>query len=140
VEQIIPFEVDGVELQVKADFDSIEKELDSLKWEDDYYTTLYSVNHADLTEEEFNADISYMRSTIHFLREHATMLEKHVQSLRKKKNKRFWSNSGTTIETMSKVSCYFTDFTNAWRVYQLRLEVVDEFTCELVLRQRTETI
>ncbi len=63
----------------------------------------------------------------------------YIKEIRKKKNGKFWSNSGVTIQKMESVCHYFTDYTNAWSMYQLRLEVVNESKCELVLRRRTET-
>lgn len=63
----------------------------------------------------------------------------NIDSIRKKKNGGLWKNSGTDIFVSNHCTEYFTDFTNAWSAYVIRLHVIDEGTCELVLTQRTFT-
>lgn len=66
-------------------------------------------------------------------------LHADIHAIRKKKNGKFWRNSGTDVYIANHCTHYFTDFTNAWSAMVLRLDVLDEDTCTLSIRQRTYT-
>lgn len=102
------------------------------------YTEMWTVDEA-VTKEQFDGDIERAKTFIAELEAGKVELHAHVEKVRKKKNNKFWSNSGHDILQLTNISEYFTDFTNAWSVLVFRLEVLNETTCELVLRTRTYT-
>lgn len=67
------------------------------------------------------------------------LLIPHIEKIRKKKNGDFWKNSGTDVLLAENCSEYFTDFTNAWSVLMIRLDVETNDTCTLDVRHRTFT-
>ncbi|WP_283747782.1 hypothetical protein [Bacillus thuringiensis] len=135
--------INEVPLTVVVDFEGIKKSLELKKVEvqetEEQFMKLYEVDgHA--TKEESLSDIEKMIEFIDSIHNEYEQLVKHVGDIRKKKNGKFWLNSGTTLSRLECVTEYFTDYTNAWSTPQLRLEVIDADTCELVFRNRTETL
>ncbi|MFJ8528701.1 hypothetical protein [Bacillus sp. NPDC094106] len=133
--------VNEVPLTVIADFDKLKEQVTSKKVEvkeEGPFMKLYSVDEY-ATEEESMNDIDEMLSFLESIMNSHDVLSDYVTNVRKKKNGKFWLNSGLTLSKLSCVTEYFTDYTNAWSTPQLRLEVIDEDTCELVFRNRTET-
>lgn len=133
---------DGVDLTVKYDLGGLQKSLDKLgeSFEPNFYTTMLSVDEGTVSVDVFNKDIAKGDEFLQRLSRGEFDIEKAVSKIRKKKNKTFWSKSGHDVLVLENISTYFTDFTNAWSVHVFRLEVLDEKTCELVLRERTYTV
>jgi tRNA(Ile)-lysidine synthase TilS/MesJ len=131
--------LNGVKLQVTYDPNRMKETLNSLEKQfEGQYTKMYTVDE-EVTKEEFEEDIQLAREFVAKLESGSFELSPHVEKVRKKKNQKFWSNSGYDVLTLSNISEYFTDFTNAWSVFVFRFEVINETTCELVLRSRTYT-
>ncbi|MBL4952197.1 hypothetical protein JK635_08240 [Neobacillus sp. YIM B02564] len=135
------FDVNGVSLIVQMDFSAMEQTLKQIEqeWEPGAFTEVFSCEEGNVTADDYFGDITRMREGLQSIQNHPGLLEHFVKKVRKKKNGDFWMNSGTTIETMDFVSTYFTDFTNAWSVLQLRLEVESNRVCRLTLHKRTVT-
>lgn len=131
--------LNGVTLTVEYD---TEKMKDTVKWLEDsfenQYTEMYSVDEI-VAKEQFEEDIEKAKAFIQNLESGTLNLTEHVEQVRKKKNQKFWSNSGHDVLPLSHISEYFTDFTNAWRVMVFRLDVSNETVCTLDLRSRTYT-
>lgn len=135
----VEVELNGVKLQVNYDLNRMKEILKSLeKQYEGQYTKMYTVDEV-VTKEEFEEDIQVAKVFVAKLESGSFELLPHVDKVRKKKNQKFWSNSGHDILPLSNISEYFTDFTNAWSVFVFRLEVVSETVCELCLRSRTYT-
>ncbi|PLS19283.1 hypothetical protein CVD28_02400 [Bacillus sp. M6-12] len=131
--------LNGVTLSIEYDTEKMKEIVDSLKGDfEGQYTKMYSVDEV-VTKEEFEQDIEEAEAFIQQLESDQIDLVEHMDKVRKKKNHKLWSKSGQDVLTLSNISEYFTDFTNAWRVMVFRLEVINETTCELCLRGRTYT-
>lgn len=135
--------INEVPLTVVVDFKGIKKELELKKVEvqeaEELFMKLHTVDEF-ATKEESLSDIEQMIKFVDSLENNKDSLSEYVCDVRKKKNGKFWLNSGTTLSRLEFVTEYFTDYTNAWSTPQLRLEVIDADTCELVFRNRTETL
>lgn len=132
-------EVNGVTLHIVCDSVKMTAVLDSLEKQfEGQYIKMYTVDEV-VTKEEFELEIASARAFIAQLEAGTLDLLPSVEKVRKKKNGKFWSNSGYDMLQLTNISDYFTDFTNAWSVFVFRLEVLNETTCELVLRSRTYT-
>lgn len=140
-EQSQVFKVNGVDLTVLMDFDSMKRSLNASEkeWEADRFTIAWTVDDGNVTKEDYMKDIEDTRNLIATFEQDPSILEEYVEQVRTKKNGEFWKNSGLTIKYLENVSSYFTDFTNAWSVLQLRLRVLDAKTCVLQLELKTET-
>jgi hypothetical protein len=131
--------LNGIALTVEYDIEKLNDTVNSLKNSfEGQYTKMYSVDEV-VTKEEFEQDIQEAEAFIQKLESDQIDLTEHLDKVRKKKNHKLWSKSGHDVLTLSNISEYFTDFTNAWRVMVFRLEVLNETTCELCLRGRTYT-
>ncbi|WP_144537397.1 hypothetical protein [Bacillus thuringiensis] len=135
--------INEVPLTVVADFEGIKNDLELKKVEvqeaEELFMKLHEVDEY-ATREESLRDVEQMLKFVNSLEHNEDALIEHVRDVRKKKNGKFWLNSGTTLSRLECVTEYFTDYTNAWSTPQLRLEVIDADTCELVFRNRTETL
>lgn len=138
----VTIEVNGKAFQVELpDF---EKEKESLKWTKAQYLD-GEISYQPIWEREDSAKelvLADLDSMISYLEEIETdfdVLIPHVEAVRKKKNGDFWKNSGTDVLIAENCTEYFTDFTNAWSVLMIRLDVETADTCTLSVRHRTFT-
>lgn len=105
--------------------------------EEETFYIIWELNKSGL--EEITNDVEDMIEMLNSIQENPEILLEYVKDIRKKKNGMFWRNSGTVIRRMDNCTDYFTDFTNAWSTPELRLDVIDENTCKLAIRERTYT-
>lgn len=135
--------VDGVDFTVNLpDLDKERAVLETLKERansfDDKFQVLWEKEDAD--EVDVFRDIANIQAILDQVESNPNVLLVHLMDIRKKKNGQFWKNSGVDVYVARYMTNYFTDFTNAWSTYVLRLEVIDEETCTLTLRTRTFTV
>lgn len=138
----VDFNIDGKTLSVKlCDFneerESVRDYLDRLNKCEETYHLQYE--RRESTKEEVESDVKSMTEMLNQIESNPSFLEPFVKEIRKKKNGLLWKNSGVVIKMMDHCCDYFTDFTNAWSTPELRLDVVDELTCKLSIRERTYT-
>lgn len=132
--------VDGRDFKVvMPDFEQLRMDLEVLrkavKSGDEPYQILWE--DADSEDVDVYRDLSNIRLILDQVEENADHLISTMMEIRKKKNGGFWKNSGMDVYIARYTTRYFTDFTNAWSVLVLRLDVIDEDTCEFGLRYRT---
>lgn len=72
------------------------------------------------------------------VKEDSSVLEEYVLKVRKK-NGDFWLRSVEEIVVADHCTHYLPDFTNAWSVLMISLDVGDATTCRLNVRTRTVT-
>lgn len=128
----------------KVNLPDIQKETEWLKKQkidvmsgETEYNVIYTEDIADV--DEAVADLDKMQHALSAIEADPSVLSPHIDQIRKKKNGGFWKQSGTDVLLAENCTEYFTDFTNAWSALVLRLDVVDEQTCTLSLRERTFT-
>lgn len=90
--------------------------------------------------EDVFADLASLTELLERIEANPDVLIPFVEEVRKKKNGGFWRNSGTDVRVAQNCTEYFTDYTNAWSALMIRLDVLDENTCELSVRNRTFTL
>lgn len=135
--------VDGLDFTVIfPDFEKEREVLDLLKDRANSIDDPFQILWEDEDSEEVDVlrDIANIQAILDQVESNPNVLLVHLMDIRKKKNGQFWKNSGVDVYVARYMTNYFTDFTNAWSTYVLRLDVINEETCTLSLRTRTFTV
>lgn len=134
----IKFNIDDVELYVNMDIDSLINELKEQfdEWDRDSFTRLWSIQYGDVIKADYESDLNTTIKLLESIRINPGLLKEGVEEIDKKESGEFWKRAGYTMKSLDNVSNYVTDFTNSWSVLQLRLSVIDDNTCELILQDR----
>lgn len=142
MEQFLEFEIGSRVFKVELpDLDEEIRRLEQRKVDFgpdyDVYQVIYTQD--DSTEEQVFGDLDKMISFLKSVKEDSSALKEYVSKVRKKKNGDFWLRSIEEIVVADHCTEYFTDFTNAWSVLMISLDVEDATTCSLNVRTRTVT-
>lgn len=140
IEQVI---VNGRDFKViMPDFEKVRNTLKGFRKEsnsssEEPYQILWEVECSE--DVDVLRDVSNIENILNQVENDTNILLINITEIRKKKNGGFWKNSGTDVYVAQYMTRHFTEYTNAWSAYVLRLDVIDENTCEFNFRKRTFT-
>lgn len=134
------FNINGLNLSIIVDEKNLREgfKQTELEWEEGRFTKAFT-SDVTVTKEAYMEDIARGRAFLDSIEEDPSILEAYVKDLRKKKNGEFWKGSVNSVLRFDNISIYYTDFTNAWSVLDLRVKVRDFQTCELELIRHSLT-
>jgi len=115
---------------VNTDFEALNSFVDSILWEDNKYTSLYSLDIGKIDKEAYVHQVSSLKSLLKRIENNTDLLQDYLQRIEVKDGK-FALNSGYTITVAKNLAEYITGETEAWKVLELRLEASSELTCEM---------
>lgn len=141
--------LNGTDYTVVVDYTALEAFLNAIDpWEAGKYTELYSLDIGIIAKSVYARQIDGLRALVNQIKNteleivagnlpnSASMLANFINSMEKNNNK-FMQYNGHTI-TIAKDICEFLD-DEAWKAIELRINVVNDYTCELKFAYRIKT-
>jgi hypothetical protein len=122
---------------VSFDSETIITEIESILWEENKYTKLYSMNKFNIMKHSYADQINQLKSLIIRIRDNITLIDKYVELIEKTNTGEFQLDTGYTITVATDLAEIVDKET--WKVPELRINMTGDFTCKIELVNRIKS-